>query len=93
MLTSLLTDNDESNGPNDTKRINYNEYNHNNKIYKESIINNKNENLRNNIYPKKRKLNINNDNNENLINDYNKIKNYKYYNNKSEPNYNQKDSP
>ena len=93
MLTSLLTDNDESNGPNDTKRINYNEYNHNNKIYKESIINNKNENLRNNIYPKKRKLNINNDNNENLINDYNKSNNYKYYNNKSEPNYNQKDSP
>ena len=93
MLTSLLTDNDESNGPNDTKRINYNEYNHNNKIYKESIINNKNENLLNDIYPKKRKLNINNDNNENLINDYNKSNNYKYYNNKSEPNYNQKDSP
>ena len=92
MLTSLLTDNDESNGPNDTKRINYNEYNHKKNKYSESIINNKNENLRNNIYPKKRKLNINNDDNENVYNDYNKNNNYKYYNNKSEPNYNQQDS-
>ena len=91
MLTSLLTDNDESNGPNDTKRINYNEYNHKKNKYSESIINNKNENLRNNIYPKKRKLNINNDDNENVYNDYNKNNNYKYYNNKSEPNYNQQD--
>ena len=92
MLTSLLTDNDESNGPNDTKRINYIDNNHNNKNnnkYKESNIINNNENFSKNIYPKKRKLNINNENDENLYNDYNKKDNYKYYNNKSEPNYNQ----
>ena len=91
MLTSLFTDNDESNGPNDTKRINYidNNHNNNNNIYNENIINNQNQIMRKNIYPKKRKLNINNDNNENLYNDYNKNSNYKYYNNKSEPNYNQ----
>ena len=86
MLTPLLTDNDESNGPNDTKRGNNYEKNYN--IYNEKDINNKNISLRKNIIPKKRKLNINNDSNENLYNDYNNNIN-NYYNNKSEPNYNQ----
>lgn len=60
MLTSLFTDNDESNGPNDTKRINYidNNHNNNNNIYNENIINNQNQIMRKNIYPKKRKLNL-----------------------------------
>jgi len=57
MLTSLFTDNDESNGPNDTKRINYIDNNHNNNnIYNENIINNQNQIMRKNIYPKKRKI-------------------------------------
>ena len=41
MLTSLFTDNDESNGPNDTKRINsIDNNNNNNNIYNENITKN-----------------------------------------------------
>ena len=54
MLTPLLTDNDESNGPNDTKRGNNYEKNYN--FYNEKDINNKNINFRKNIIPKKRKI-------------------------------------
>jgi hypothetical protein len=92
MLTSLLTDNDDSNGPADTKRIKNSEYNYNNNNYNENSSSNKNNNFRKNIIPKKKKLNINNDNNENMYNEYNNNKDYKYYNNKSEPNYNKKNT-
>ena len=87
MLTPLLNDNDDSNGPPDTKRKSNFQYNYNNNIYNENNINNKNE-IRKNIFPKKKKLNINNKNNENIYNDYNNNNdNNNYYNNKSEPNY------
>ena len=68
MLTPLLNDNDDSIGPPDTKRKNNYQYNDNNKIYNENNINNKND-IRKNIFPKKKKLNINNKNNENIYND------------------------
>ena len=87
MLTPLLNDNDDSIGPPDTKRKSNFQYNYNNNIYNENNINNKNE-IRKNIFPKKKKLNINNKNNENIYNDYNNNNdNNNYYNNKSEPNY------
>ena len=85
MLTPLLNDNDEYNGPSDSKRKNKFEKNTNNK-YKENNINNKNTIIRKNIFPKKRTLNINN-HNENIFNDNNYNNNY--YNHKSEPNYQQ----
>ena len=85
MLTPLLTDNDDSIGPSDTKRKTNFENDYNNNIYNNNN-NNKidNQNIRKNIFPKKRKLYINNNNNDNL---YNNDNNNNYYNHKSEPNY------
>ena len=86
MLTPLLNDNDDSNGPSDTKRKNNFDNDYNNNIYNENNINNKNDNIniRRNNFPKKKKININN-NNDNIYNNYSNNNN-NYYN-KSEPNY------
>ena len=86
MLNSILNNNeDDLNGPTDSKRKkNYN-YNFNNNINDENKYNNNN--LRKNLIPKKKKINI--DNEENTYNNYNNNFNNTNYNNyKSEPNYN-----
>ena len=92
MLIPLLNDNEDLNGPSDSIRKSNFGNNNNNNINKEKDINNinNNKNIRKNIFPKKRVLNINNKSNENLNNDYNYINNNNYYNYKSEPNNQQK---
>ena len=92
MLTSILNDNDDLNGPNDSKRKTKFDSNYNKNKKYENEINNKNNQMRKNIIPKKKKFNINNEENIYINDINNNINDINYYNYKSEPNYNSSNS-
>ena len=92
MLTSILNDNDDLNGPNDSKRKTKFDSNYNKNKKNENEINNKNNQMRKNIIPKKKKFNINNEENIYINDINNNINDINYYNYKSEPNYNSSNS-